>query len=139
MSSIGSFVLRAFRRYRKALAPAPRVPQITRKEIVFCVGGQDFAVLDKVLEPGDYDISFVTSIETAYSEIANAMPGRVILCMRADDEQSLLVLSMLSLDPRTQNIPVITCVAGTVGALDEGADGDSASGLAPTRPGVVMH
>ena len=140
MFSIGSFVARAFRWCCRAPAQTPPVQEFTKKEVVICVGCQeDYVVLDKVLEPGDYDVSFVASIETAYSEIVNVMPNRVILCMRADDERSLQVLSMLNLDARTQNIPVTTCVANAVGDRDECADGDSVSGLAPTRHGVVMH
>lgn len=81
----------------------------------------------------------MTSIESAYSEIANALPDRVVLCMRADDERSLRVLSMLSLDPRTHRIPMTTCAICVVDEHDEGADGEGVSWLAPARPGVVMH
>jgi CheY-like chemotaxis protein len=140
MSSIGSLVCRAFRWYREALVQTPRGQAIAREKVVAFVGCQeDHRVLDEVLEPGNYKVSFVTSIESAYSEIANALPDRVVLCMRADDERSLRVLSMLNLDPRTHHIRVTTCVASVVGDRDEGADLEGVNGLAPTRPGIVMH
>ncbi len=140
MSLIGSLVIRAFRWYRKALVQTPPVQTIARKKVVAFIGcHEDHTVLDEVLEPGDYQVLFVTSIESAYSEIANALPDQVVLCMRADDERSLRVLSMLNLDPRTHCIPMTTCVTCVVGDHDEGAGGEGVSWLAQTRPGIVMH
>ena len=139
MSVIESFVVRAFQWYRKAVVQPPPVQTVARKKLVAFIGCQDYTVLEDVLEPGDYDVSFVTSLESAYSEIVAALPDRIVLCMRADDERSLQVLSMLRLDVRTHHIPVTTCVAGVDGEPDEGTDGEEVSWLAPTRPGIVLH
>jgi PleD family two-component response regulator len=136
MSWIGELVLRAFGRRRQT--PAPQ--RTAKKEIVICLGcHDDCAILDKVLAPGSYEVSFISSMERAYSQIAAAMPDRVILSMRADDEQSLGVLSMLTLDPRTNRIPVMTCVVTAVGRRDEDVDDDTVRSLALERHNVVMH
>lgn len=95
-------------------------------------------MLERVLEPGAYDISFLASIDGAYSRILGEMPSKVIFCMRADDESSLQVLSMLNLDPRTNRIPIITCIP-SVTAEDGGIEPAGAGGFAPARSAVVMH
>lgn len=138
MGGPGSF-LKALRSLWKAPDQAAQVLEAARKEVVLCVGcHEDAPIIDSVLPPGAYDITFRRTIEGAYSHIARVMPDRVILCMRADDEGSLQVLSMLSLDPRTSRIPVITCVPPVAASL-EGLDREGANGLAAATPGLVMH
>ena len=134
MSWIRTLVARAFGGRRQ---PARR----TTKETVICLGcDEGGTILDSVLAPGAYEVSFVSSMKRAYSIIAAAMPDRVVLYMRADDEESLRVLSMLTLDPRTNHIPVMTYVANVPAEACDGAvDDDSACGTAPARHGVVMH
>ena len=136
---VPQFDTEAVQWYRKAVVLPPPVQTVARKKLVAFIGCQDYTVLEDVLEPGDYDVSFVTSLESAYSEIVGALPDRIVLCMRADDERSLQVLSMLHLDVRTHHIPVTTCVAGVDGKPDECTDGEEVSWLAPTRPGIVLH
>jgi len=126
-----AWVLGLWRRGRVERAvPPPR-------QTVLCVGATPHSVLDRVLEPGAYDVSFLESVEGAYSHIAETMPDRVIICTRADDEDSLQVLSMLNLDPRTSSIPIMTCVVPAAECLEEDA---RRGGRVPSvgRP-VVMH
>jgi len=68
------------------------------------------AVLDTVLEAGDYDVVFIESIEHAYSGIKQATPDMVILCVGLEDLESFQLLSMLALDAETASIPVCTYV-----------------------------
>jgi len=116
-----SFVSRVLGRRRPSVPPAA-------KKLVVCVGCvPDGTVLDRLLEPGEYEAVFLASSEGAYSRIAGIMPSRVILCMQMDDELSLQLLSMLTIDPRTQRIPVITCVpslatADAASSLSGGAE-----------------
>ena len=140
MSWLGSFVVRAYRWCWTAAVPTEPVRAAARRETVICVGcAEEYSVLDRVLQAGDYDVAFLSSIEGAYSEIVHARPDRVILCMRADDERSLLVLSMLNLDPRTSGIPVTTCVAGVAGGRSDGIENEGLGGLALSSPGLVIH
>ncbi|HMF95675.1 MAG TPA: hypothetical protein VKE96_15345 [Vicinamibacterales bacterium] len=69
------------------------------------------AVLDTVLEAGDYDVVFMESIERAYSIIKRATPDLVIVCLGIDDLDSFQLLSMLALDSETAHIPICTYVA----------------------------
>src|SRR5262245_46246060 len=108
MPGLLSIARRMLRGWRSA--PMPPDPP-AKKQSVICVGCiDDGTLLDRVLEPGEYDISFLESAEGAFSAIVRARPSKVIFCMRADDEKSLQVLSMLNLDSRTNRIPILTCV-----------------------------
>ena len=69
------------------------------------------AVLDTLLEAGDYDVVFMESIERAYSGIKRATPDLVIVCLGIDDLDSVQLLSMLALDSETAHIPICTYVA----------------------------
>jgi hypothetical protein len=139
MSGIGSLLLRALRWRRNTRGRQAPAAQLAPKEVVICVGSyEDCALLDSVLGPGAYEVSFLDSVEGAYAHIANVLPSRVILCMRADDELSLQLLSMLNLDPRTSRISIITCVS-SVTAGGDGIGSAGASALAPARADVVMH
>ncbi|HJZ72020.1 MAG TPA: hypothetical protein VKE51_09770 [Vicinamibacterales bacterium] len=68
------------------------------------------AVLDTLLDAGDYDVVFVESTERAYSCIKKTTPDLVIVCLAIDDLRSFQLLSMLALDPETAEIPVCTWV-----------------------------
>jgi CheY-like chemotaxis protein len=65
-------------------------------------------VLEPVLEAGHYDVVFVESSTNAYSQIRRVQPDLVILCLEFDDAEGLNVLSMLKLDAKTRDIPVVT-------------------------------
>ena len=107
-----------------------------RRQTVLCVGGVLNSVLDRVLEPGAYDVSFLESVEGAYSHIADTMPDRVVICTRADDDATLQVLSMLNLDPRTSSIPILTCIVPMAESLEDIRRGGGAPSAGPV---VVMH
>ncbi len=66
-------------------------------------------LLETVLDAGQYDVVFVESTEHAYSHIKRLTPHLIIVCLDIDDLDGFQVLSMLKLDPETQNIPVVTC------------------------------
>jgi len=129
-------VLCLIRGWRTAADPPLPPPG---KQRIICIGcTDDGTLLDRLLEPGEYDISFLDSADGAFGSILRARPNKVIFCMRVDDERSLQVLSMLNLDPRTSRIPVLTCVPSiTTGCGSE--DSVGAGELAPARPGMVMH
>jgi PleD family two-component response regulator len=65
-------------------------------------------LLEMVLDAGHYDVVFVESNEHAYSQIKRVQPNLVILCMHIEDMNGFQVLSMLSLDQDTRNIPILT-------------------------------
>ncbi len=133
---------RTLARYRAHRAPHEPPPSerkavLPERKAVLCIGClDDCAMLDRVLEPGAYDISFLNSIDGAYAHILKARPSQVILCMRADDGQSLQLLSMLSLDPITTHIPVVTCIATAAGGSNMPLG--SATEMSPACQ-VVMH
>jgi PleD family two-component response regulator len=79
------------------------------QKVVIVNGSPDvMALLEAVLDAGHYDIVFVESNEHAYSDIKRVRPHLVILCMRIEDRDGFLVLSMLKLDDETRRIPVLT-------------------------------
>ncbi len=69
-------------------------------------------LFESIIEPGHYDVVTVESGDRAYSLIKRVRPDLVILCLGLHDTSSLQVLSMLRLDPDTQDIPVITYPVG---------------------------
>jgi len=136
MPGLLSIARRLLRGLRSAAVP-PAPP--ARKQTVICIGCiDDGTLLDRVLEPGEYDISFLESADGAYGSIVRARPNKVIFCMRADDERSLQVLSMLNLDPRTNRIPILTVVPSVTGGIETG-DSIGTSEFAPAHPGQVMN
>lgn len=136
MSGLLFLARRVLRGWRTAaVPPAPAL----RKQTVICVGCMDDGtLLDRVLGPGEYDISFLESADGAYHAIVRARPSKVIFCMRADDERSLQVLSMLNLDPRTNRIPILTCVPSITGGIETG-ESTGTNELTPAHSGQVMH
>src|SRR5262249_24075737 len=94
------------------------------------------AVLDTVLEAGDYDVVFMESIERAYSGIKRATPDLVIVCLGIDDLDSVQLLSMLVLDSETAHIPICTYVVTPT--IAESADTSVQSiRHASTRPEIA--
>lgn len=69
---------------------------------------ESLGFLEAIVEAGHYDVVFVESVATAYSQVKKLLPDLVILCAHIDDVDSLQVLSMLRLDPDTRWIPVLT-------------------------------
>jgi CheY-like chemotaxis protein len=56
-----------------------------------------------------YDVVFVESTAHAYSQVKRLAPDLVVVCLEIDDLDGCQVLSMLMLDSRTREIPVMTC------------------------------
>jgi CheY-like chemotaxis protein len=140
MSWMQGFLVRACRWPWKAPRATATVQLARVKETVICVGCvEDGSILDRVLEAGSYDVSFIASSADAYAQIVRTLPDRVILCMRSDDEVSLRLLSMLTLDPRTNAIPVITCVASVTAGRDEAIDDEGTGGHVIAGHRLVMH
>jgi len=71
-----------------------------------CVGVLE--LIETILAGGRYDVVFVESNERAYSQVKRVQPDLVILCVRIDDVNGCQVLSMLRLDEKTREIPVLT-------------------------------
>ena len=69
------------------------------------------AVLETVLDAGQYDVVFVESTEHAYSHIKQLTPHLIIVCLDIDDLDGFQVLSMLKLDAATKDIPLVTCTS----------------------------
>jgi PleD family two-component response regulator len=81
----------------------------TAQKVVIVNGSPEMLdMLEAVLDAGHYDIVFVESSEHAYSQIKRVQPDLVILCVRIEDANGFLVLSMLKLDADTRSIPVLT-------------------------------
>jgi CheY-like chemotaxis protein len=55
------------------------------------------------------DVVFVESTAHAYSQVKRLAPDLVVVCLEIDDLDGCQVLSMLMLDSRTREIPVMTC------------------------------
>ena len=67
--------------------------------------------LETILETTPCDVVFVESTAHAYSQIKRVAPDLVIVCLEIDDRNGFHALSMLKLDRRTREIPVIVCAA----------------------------
>ena len=65
--------------------------------------------LETILDAMPCDVVFVESTAHAYSQIKRVSPDLVIVCLEIDDRDGFLVLSMLKLDSRTREIPVVIC------------------------------
>jgi len=82
---------------------------VTAQKVVIVNGSPEMLdMLEAVLDAGRYDIVFVESSERAYSQIKRVQPNLVILCVRIENADGFLVLSMLKLDAETRDIPVLT-------------------------------
>ena len=86
-------------------------PPATQKVVIINGNTEIVDMLETVLEAGHYDIVFVESTEHAYSQIKRVQPNLVILCVNIEEAAGFRVLSMLSLDKDTRNIPILTYTA----------------------------
>jgi CheY-like chemotaxis protein len=66
------------------------------------------------------DVVFIESLVHAYSLIKRVAPELVIVCLEMNDPESFQVLSMLKLDSRTREIPVV--IRMTQREADESSD-----------------
>jgi AmiR/NasT family two-component response regulator len=87
--------------------------QITNRPLrsVVAVSGdpQRAELLDALLADANLrDTVFVESIARGYSRIKQVAPDVVVLLVKDDDAPACRLLSMLSMDPDTSRIPVVT-------------------------------
>jgi PleD family two-component response regulator len=85
------------------------VRSASQQVVVVSKQSQLNALLETVLDAGQYDVVFVESTEHAYSHIKRLTPHLIIVCLDIDDLDGFQVLSMLKLDADTKGIPVVTC------------------------------
>jgi DNA-binding response OmpR family regulator len=89
--------------------PAGATAASAARKVVVVNGSSDtVALLESVLDGGRYDAIIVESSAHAYSQIKQAQPNLVILCLELGDACGFQVLSMLKLDRATERIPVVT-------------------------------
>jgi CheY-like chemotaxis protein len=99
----------------------PVLPGTTQRVVIVNGSAEILELLESVLDAGHYDVVFVESSHHAYSQIRRVQPNLVILCVRIDDAEGFQVLSMLKLDPRTRDIPVVTYTTEAVEEVEEEA------------------
>src|ERR1051325_4017634 len=79
-----------------------------QKGVVVNGNTEVLGMLETVLDAGRYDMVFVESADHAYSQVKKVLPNLVILCARLDQLDGFQLLTMLTLDPETRTIPVLT-------------------------------
>ena len=79
-----------------------------QKVVVVNGNTETLGMLETVLEAGRYDMVFVESNDGAYSQIKKVVPNLVILCTRIEELEGIQLLTMLKLDAKTKDIPVLT-------------------------------
>ena len=99
--------------------PAPAAPSDTQRALIVNGSKDVLHVLEPVLDAGHFDVVFVESSTHAYSQIRRLQPDLVILCLEFDDTEGLHVLSMLKLDAKTRDIPVVTYTSAGVDDTSE--------------------
>lgn len=111
------------------------------QKVVVVNGAPDvLELLESVLDGGRYDLLFADASSHAYSLIAREQPHLVVLCTSIDRADGFQLLSMLKLDPRTRDIPVVTYTTESEEDEDVSellAEGDD-EGL-PAAPPMTLH
>jgi CheY-like chemotaxis protein len=70
------------------------------------------AFMQELLTEEGYETTIWTASETAHDMVVNQRPDLVVLDIRMEHPDSgLIVLEMLRMDPKTEEIPVIVCSA----------------------------
>ena len=111
------------------------------QRVVVVNGAPDvLELLESVLDGGRYDLLFADASTHAYSLIAREQPHLVVLCTTIDRTDGFQLLSMLKLDRRTRDIPVVTYTMD--GDEDEGEDDYPAVSddeMIPAAPPMTRH
>ena len=111
------------------------------QKVVVVNGAPDvLELLESVLDGGRYDLLFADASTHAYSLIAREQPHLVVLCTTIDRTDGFQLLSMLKLDRRTRDIPVVTYTMD--GDEDEGEDDYPAVSddeMIPAAPPMTRH
>lgn len=122
---------------------AYNAPAVSAAQKVVIVNGspETLELLETVLDAGHYDVVFVESNEHAYSQIKRVQPNLVILCVHIEEMNGFQVLSMLSLDQDTREIPVLTYTMeyDRQESEEEFAEPSDAAIFAPKPAIVRMH
>ena len=119
-----------------------RPGRATQKVVVVNGSNEILELLESVLDAGHYNVVFVAETEHAYSQIKQARPNLIILCVAIDDPVGFHVLSMLKLDEETAEIPVLTYTSEFDGEdTDREPDDDSPEDELPlaTRRELPMN
>ena len=114
------------------------------QKVVVVNGAPDvLELLESVLDGGRYDLLFADASTHAYSLIAREQPHLVVLCTTIDRADGFQLLSMLKLDRRTRDIPVVTYTMDADEDEDDSeylADGDEdMSPAVPAAPPMTRH
>lgn len=119
-------------------ATAERPP--TAQTVVIVNGTQDMLnVLDKVLEPGHYDVVISDSTNDAYSLIKRVRPHLVLLGLRVDNLDGYQVLSMLKLDAETRHLRIVTCTADDDEEEPVGGLAETLDDVLSSKPALRMN
>lgn len=106
------------------------------------LGMLELGMLETVLDAGRYDMVLVESSDHAYSQIRKVLPNLVILCVRIEHLEGFQLLTMLKLDPKTRDIPVL---AYTTECEEQDFDtaisrlAEEEEDLLPSRPALRMN
>jgi response regulator RpfG family c-di-GMP phosphodiesterase len=81
-----------------------------RQSVVAVSGGTQRArFLDELLlDTNEYNVVVVESVERGYERVKSEKPDVVIVYLAMDDAVMCQLLSMLTLDPETSAIPIVT-------------------------------
>jgi len=61
-----------------------------------------------LVDTNEYDVVVVESVERGYDRVKQEKPDAVIVYLAMDDAAMCQLLSMLTLDPETSAIPIVT-------------------------------
>jgi CheY-like chemotaxis protein len=113
----------------------------TQKVVIVNGSHEVLGLLETVLEAGHYDVVFVESTAHAYTQIKRVQPNLVILCLGAEDMDGYHVLSMLTLDEATRDIPVLTYSTDFDGqeSEDDAPEVSETTMLAGVHPAARMN
>lgn len=93
------------------------------QKVVVVNGAPDvLELLESVLDGGRYDLLFADASTHAYSLIAREQPHLVVLCTTIDRTDGFQLLSMLKLDRRTRDIPVVTYTMDETDEIEDERD-----------------
>lgn len=114
----------------------------TPSQTVVIVDGHAEAMdhIELMLEDGNYDLVFVESAGSAFSQVKRAQPHFVVVCANFDRPEGLHILSMLKLDKDTCHIPTFVCtIDPDEPAAEDGEDPESAPAVFARRPSPGMN
>lgn len=111
------------------------------QKVVVVNGAPDvLELLESVLDGGRYDLLFADAASHAYSLIAREQPHLVVLCTTIDRADGFQLLSMLKLDRRTRDIPVVTyTMESDEDDSDDEADLNGDEELVPEARPLTLH